>query len=96
MSWDDINKTTSPESKEAAEKSAANRKQAESDLAKAYSRLFKTDDGQKVLADLYGRMVVGNIPEGDESNINYLSAYKNGESGCVTYIQLQITRAEII
>jgi len=96
MSWTDINKATSPEGKKAAEKTAANQKQAESDLAKAYARLFKTNDGVKVLADLYGRMVVGNIPTGEEPNINYLSAYKNGESGCVTYIQQQITRAEVI
>ena len=96
MGWVEVNEVSSPENKTKSEKQAANRKQAESDLAKSYSRLFKTDDGQKVLADLFGRMVVGNIPVGNEPNINYLSAYKNGESGCVTYIQAQITRAEVI
>lgn len=96
MGWNEINESSSPESKAAAQKKADNDKQAQVDLAKAYNRLFKTNDGQRVLADLYVRMVVGNIPEGNESNVNYLSAYKNGESGCVTYIQLQITRAEVI
>lgn len=96
MSWANINKASSPESKKAAETAAANKKQAEGDLAKAYHRLFKTVDGVKVLADLYGRMVVGNIPTGEEININYLAAFKNGESGCVTYIQQQISRAEIL
>ncbi len=96
MSWKEINENASPEAKHAAEVSAANRKQAESDLAKAYSRLFKTDDGQRVLADLYSRMVVGNLPDINSPNINYLAAYKDGESGAVTYIQAQITRAEVI
>lgn len=96
MNFKDIDDITSPENKAKAEKAQAARKQVESDLAKAYARCFATNDGKRVLADLYGRMVVGNVPKGDEPNVNYLSAYKNGESGSVTYIQAQITRAGVI
>tara|TARA_R110000803_G_scaffold20234_1_gene52366 strand:- start:413 stop:703 length:291 start_codon:yes stop_codon:yes gene_type:complete len=96
MSWEDVNKHNSPESKAHAENSTKNQRQKESDLAKAYSRCFSTDNGKAVLADLYSRMVVGNTPDKNEANINYMAAYKNGESGAVSYIQQQIIRAEVI
>lgn len=96
MSWDNIDKATSPESKEAAEKAAGIKKQAEVDLAKAYNRCFKSDNGQKVLTDLTQRMIYNNDTSFDSNNINYEAAYKNGEAGVVKFIIHQITRAEVI
>ena len=96
MDWNKLDSATSPEAKEKAEQAQANQRQAESDLAKAYARCFGTEDGKRVLADLFNKMVIGNTPDKNEPNINYMSAYKNGESGAVIYIQQQITRAEVI
>ncbi len=96
MSWNEIDQASSPEAKKASEKAAADKKQAESDLAKAYNRCFKTREGQKVLNDLTQRMIYNNDTALNVPNINYEAAYKNGEAGVVKFIIHQITRAEVI
>lgn len=96
MSWPDLDKVSSPEAKQAAEKVAEQRRLVEVALAQAYHRLYNTDDGKLVLTDLYKKMVINNTPDKTEPNIDYMAAYCDGESGTVSYIQAQITRAEVI
>lgn len=96
MSWDEVNKITSPETKAAAEKSAANKKQAEVDLAQTFARCFNTNDGKKVLEHLSHLFIFNNDTPFSSNNINYESAYHNGESGAIKYIIGQRTRARII
>ena len=54
-------------------------------LAKAYKRLFTTEDGVKVLNDLNQRFIYNNNTSLEASNPNYEAAYHNGESGAVKY-----------
>lgn len=96
MDFKEIDDLTSPENKAKAEKAAANQKQAEIDLARAYNRCFKSTEGQKVLTDLTQRMIYNNDVPLDAPNITYEAGYKNGEAGCVKFIIHQITRAEVI
>jgi hypothetical protein len=96
MSWQDIEDSLSPESKLKAEKAAAVRKQAESDIAKAYARCFASDDGKRVIADLTNRFIITNNTPLDAVNVNYVAAYKNGEKGVVNTIISLITKAEVI
>ena len=96
MNFDDIDKLTSPEAKKKAEKVASDAKQLTIETAQAYHRLFKTVDGQRVLNDLTQKMIYENYTPHESSNVNYIAAYKNGESGVVKFIITQITKAEAI
>lgn len=93
MEFNEIDALTSTESQEKARKAATNRKQKVGDLAKSYARLFKTTDGNRVLTDLTARFIVENNTSFDSSNINYVAAYKNGESGAIKFIIHQMTTA---
>lgn len=96
MDFNSIDELTSPETSRLAEHSEAQQKQAKSDLAKAYSRCFKTSDGKKVLADLVQRMIYNNDPPLDSPNITYVAGYKNGEAGAIKYIIHQLAVAEVL
>lgn len=63
-------------------------------LAKAYRRLFSTEDGKKVLADLNQRFIYNNTTNLDAINPNYEAAFHNGESGVVKFCHLQMGLAE--
>ena len=89
MSWDDL-EVNEDEAREA--QSAIRERQAE--LAKAYSRCFASDDGMKVLEDMTKRFLLENDTSLSAQNINYESAYHNGEAGVMRYIVHQIQQAE--
>jgi hypothetical protein len=67
---------------------------AEQARAKLYSRLFESEDGQKVMADLTERFVIGNSTALGAVNVNYEAAYHNGESGVVRWIIQQLRLAK--
>lgn len=92
MTWNEIDsaKVTEAEAHEHQKK----RQQELADLARAYRRCLTTEDGQKVLADLSQRFIMGNDTEFNSPNIDYEAAYHNGESGAVKYIIHQVTIAE--
>jgi hypothetical protein len=92
MSWDAINKEVSPEKIAEAKRLQANRDQDSIDLVKAYKRLFKTSDGQKVLQDLTQKCIYDNNTAFESPNINYEAAFHNGEAGMVKYIIHQLSR----
>jgi hypothetical protein len=89
MSWDDLEVN---EEKAREAQSAIRQKQSE--LAKAYSRCFSTDDGIKVLEDMSKRFLLENDTSLAAQNINYEAAYHNGESGVMRYVVHQIQQAE--
>jgi hypothetical protein len=64
-------------------------------LAKAYKRLFSTEDGKKVLNNLSEMFIYNNNTSLDAINVNYSAAYHNGESGVVKYCHSQISAAEM-
>jgi len=88
MSWEEL------ESIGDADKAAARAKEKAQELAKAFARTFSTDDGQKVLAYMTNRYIMGNDVAHNETNIDYVAAYKNGEAGVVKAIIHQINIAE--
>jgi hypothetical protein len=94
--FDEIDKITSKEAKEKAKNAKSNQRAEAASLSQAYARLFRSDDGQKVMNDLYNKMVINNMPDANCQNINYMAAFKNGEAGCVSYIQKQITQAKVV
>tara|TARA_R110001632_G_scaffold132207_1_gene246624 strand:+ start:1712 stop:1993 length:282 start_codon:yes stop_codon:yes gene_type:complete len=93
MSWSNIDQISDPE---LAKKQAGIRKQNAVDLAKSYHRVFTTDDGARILADLTRRFVYENDTSFGSENINYESAYHNGEAGVVKFLINQMKQAEII
>ena len=93
MSWSNIDQLADPE---VAKKQAELRKRNANDLAKAYHRVFTTDDGARILADLTRRFVYDNDTPFGSENINYESAYHNGEAGVVKFLINQMKQAEII
>ncbi len=93
MSWVDLDK---PVNTEQAEKYKAESQQKQSDMAKAYHRLFNTDDGKRVLADLTAKMLYNNDTDFTSVNVNYEAAYHNGEAGAVKHIINQIRKAEVL
>ena len=95
-SLDDIDNLTSPDNKAKADKAKDNQRAEAASLAQAYARLFRSDDGQKVMNDLYNKMVINNMPDESSKNINYMAAFKNGEAGCISYIQQQINSARVV
>lgn len=96
MSWDEINKPISPESKEQAKQAKEEKRLAEVSLAQAYARCFATDDGKKVLAHLTNNFIINNDTPIDSPNITYEAGYHNGEKGIVNVIINQIRKAEVI
>jgi len=94
MNFDEINSLTSEESKQNAEHAKAQQKAEAASLSQAFARLFKTDDGQKVLQHLSDKCLINNDTPIASPNINYEAAYKNGEGGVIKYIINQMTRAE--
>lgn len=83
MSWKDLeSKELTHEQKLEAEKALG--------LAKAYKRLFSTEDGVKVLNDLSERFIYNNNTSLDAINPNYEAAYHNGERGVVKSIHTKI------
>ena len=94
MSWDEIDKVSvNPDA--AKQQNAAKRSQA-AELAKAYNRCFNSEEGKKVIADLHKRFIYDNNTSFGSPNVNYESAYHNGESGVVKFIINQINQAEIL
>jgi len=93
MSWSNIDQLADSE---VAKKQAGIRRQNAADLAKAYHRVFTTDDGERILADLTRRFVYDNDTPFGSENINYESAYHNGEAGVVKFLINQMKQAEII
>jgi len=85
MSWEDLQK----KQKELSHEQKLAQEQQIS-LAKAYKRLFSTEDGQKVLADLNQRYIYNNTTSLDAVNPNYESAVHNGESAVVRWCHLQM------
>ncbi|MCS5594212.1 MAG: hypothetical protein NZ730_06675 [Porticoccaceae bacterium] len=94
MAWDEIEKA-SVDSK-ASKRATAKQRQAIVDLAKAYHRCLSTDDGRKVIEDLTRRFIYINDTAFNSPNINYESAYHNGEAGVVKFIINQMQNAETL
>ena len=92
MSWSNIDQLADSE---VAKKQAELRKRNANDLAKAYHRVFTTDDGARILTDLTKRFVYDNDTSFGSENINYESAYHNGEAGVVKFLINQMKQAEI-
>lgn len=91
MSWENIEGKAPDAKKQQAE---ARERQAE--LAKAYSRCFNTDDGQKVLEDMTRRFLLENATALSSQNVQYEAAYHNGEAGVIRMIIHYIQQAERI
>lgn len=93
MPWVDLDAVTN-EGK--ADKAKAESRQKASDLAKTYNRLFNTEDGKRVLADLTAKMLYNNDTDFTSANVNYEAAYHNGEAGVVKHIINLIRKAEVL
>jgi hypothetical protein len=91
MSWEALEVD-----QEKANKTKAEIRERQTELAKAYNRCFSTDDGLKVLEDLSRRFIMDNDTPLSSANINYEAAYHNGESGVIKFIVHLIKRAESI
>lgn len=92
MTWENIDQLSDSKT---AKKQAELRKRNANDLAKAYHRVFTTDDGARILSDLTKRFVYDNDTSFGAENINYEAAYHNGESGVVKFLINQMRQAEI-
>jgi len=92
MTWENIDHLSDSK---AAKKQAELRKRNANDLAKAYHRVFTTDDGARILSDLTKRFVYDNDTSFGAENINYESAYHNGEAGVIKFLINQMRQAEI-
>ena len=92
MTWENIDQLSDSKT---AKKQAELRKRNANDLAKAYHRVFTTDDGARILTDLTKRFVYDNDTSFGSENINYESAYHNGEAGVVKFLINQMKQAEI-
>lgn len=91
MSWQEINS----ESKD-TEKRIKEQKAKASELAKRYSRVFESEDGQKVLEHLNQLFIYANDIPFNAENINYQAAYRNGEAGVIKFIINQISKAKTL
>ena len=96
MNMTEINELTSKESKEKAEQSKANQQALAASMAQAYARLFKTDDGQKVLQDLSQKYFYNNAIDMESRNIDYRAAFANGEAEVIKQIINNMQSAEVI
>tara|TARA_R110000803_G_scaffold49532_2_gene103083 strand:- start:3640 stop:3915 length:276 start_codon:yes stop_codon:yes gene_type:complete len=91
MSWEDLDIDH-----DKVDKSKAEIRERQVELAKAYHRCFSTDDGLKVLEDLSRKFIMENETPLSSANINYEAAYHNGETGVVKFIVHLIKRAEVL
>jgi hypothetical protein len=89
MSWQNIEG-----SNEGAHKAAAEARERFSELTKAYSRCFATEDGQKVVEDLTRKFLLDNSTDLGARNVEYEAAYHNGEAGVIRMIVHYIQQAE--
>ncbi len=96
MDFNQIDEITSSKTKEKAKKARDNAKEKQVSMAQAYARVFSSDDGQKVLQDLSALFIYGNNTDLRAPNINYESAYHNGESGVVKFIIDRVQKARVI
>lgn len=92
MSWEDIHSATS--TKEEATKANKLRRQEAAELAKDYHACFNTQSGQRVIEHLTKSFLFDNDTPLQAVNIEYESAYHNGETGVIKYILTEIQRAE--
>lgn len=92
MSWDEIDQATV--SKEDAELANKKRREESVKLAKNYHRCFSTPEGMKVLEHMTRYFMIENDTPLHSKNINYESAYHNGEAGVIRFIIQQIAKAE--
>lgn len=96
MNFDEIDSLTSSETKGKAEKAKLDAKAEHASLVQAYARLFATQDGVRVLQDLTARFIYQNDTPFESPNINYESAYHNGEAGVVKSIINNMQQARVI
>jgi hypothetical protein len=89
MSWENLEID-----QEKANKSKAQIREKQVELAKAYHRCFSTDDGFKVIEDLSRRFLIDNNTPLNSQNINYEAAYHNGEAGAIKFILHLVRQAE--
>jgi hypothetical protein len=89
MSWESIEG-----SNEDAHKASAEARERFSELCKAYSRCFSTEDGQKVVEDLTRKFLLDNSTDLGAKNVEYEAAYHNGEAGVVRMIVHYMQQAE--
>ena len=94
MTWDKIQQVQLDV--ETATKDNAKNREEVANLAKAYHRCFNDEDGKRVLADLTARFIYNNDTSFSSTNVNYESAYHNGEAGVVKFLINQIQQAEIL
>lgn len=90
--WEGIDNATV--SKEDAELANKKRREEAVKLAKNYHRCFSTPEGMKVLEHMSKFFLIENDTSFESNNINYESAYHNGEAGVVRFILQQIAKAE--
>jgi len=93
MSWNGIENTIDPVH---AKMQSDKHRENQASLAKAYSRAFTSDDGQRILSDLTKRFIYENDTSFGSGNVNYESAYHNGEAGVIKFIINQMKHAEIL
>ena len=89
MTWTDLDEMGSGK-----EEYTAQARQKQIDLAKLYHRVFRTEDGLKVLEHLTTRYVINNTTSFNSPNIEYEAGYHAGEAGIVRMILQNITVAE--
>lgn len=89
MSWDDLDV-----SQEQANETRERMREKQVETAKLFHRCFETEEGQKVIQDLLTRFILDNSTPFNSPNVNYESAYHNGEAGVVRFILNQIRLAE--
>ena len=92
MSWNDIDRASL--NKEATAQYTEEQRIKAIELARAYNNVFSSTEGQRVLEDLTTRFIYNNDTPLTSQNINYESAYHNGESGVVKYVINQIQQAK--
>lgn len=75
-----------------AKKLHEQQKRKHRDLAACYARTFGTEEGKKVMQDLFDRFVINNDTNLASANINYEAAYHNGEAGAIKFISQMVAR----
>ena len=91
MSWEDVEGRN-----EDAHKASAEARERYSELAKAYSRCFSTEDGQRVIEDLTRKFLLENSTDLGARNVEYEAAYHNGEAGVIRMIIHYVQQAETV
>jgi len=89
MSWEDLEGKS-----QEAEKQQAVYQERLTEMCRAYSRCFATEDGEKVLQDLTKRFLIENDTPLSSHNVEYEAAYHNGEAGVIRMIIHYIQQAE--